>query len=207
MSHVLQFFVHSLDLWVWISFKSFFDCVSERNRKVSSTKEKKSEYIDQLLKYIVIVIQFLCWERHRQSEREKREIVRPKNVRTDQKDFQRERERESDYDVRMIDEDSNKTPEVSVQWRSSEPTDEDCSLPHESELWIDEQGNERISSERVREESTIMDHEGGTYLHFSAYLGDVNAVKILLIEDKAEVNATDEDEYTPMHLAAGQRAC
>ena len=43
---------------------------------------------------------------------------------------------------------------------------------------------------------------GGTYLHFAAYLGDVDATKILLIEDKAEVNATDEDERTPMHFAA-----
>ena len=39
-----------------------------------------------------------------------------------------------------------------------------------------------------------------TYLHFAAYLGDVDATK-MLIEDNAEVNAGDERQ-TALHWAA-----
>ena len=42
---------------------------------------------------------------------------------------------------------------------------------------------------------------GETYLHFSVYLGDVDATKVL-IEDNAEVNALDEWKYTALHIAA-----
>tara|TARA_A100001015_G_scaffold199993_1_gene223305 strand:- start:447 stop:1361 length:915 start_codon:yes stop_codon:yes gene_type:complete len=42
---------------------------------------------------------------------------------------------------------------------------------------------------------------GETYLHFAAYLGDVDATK-KLIEDKAEVNAVDERKETALHRAA-----
>ena len=44
-------------------------------------------------------------------------------------------------------------------------------------------------------------NEGATYLHFAAYLGDVDATK-MLIEDNAEVNAVDDNEWTALHNAA-----
>ena len=44
-------------------------------------------------------------------------------------------------------------------------------------------------------------HEGGTYLHFAAFLGDVHATK-MLTEDNVEVNAVDEYKYTALHFAA-----
>ena len=67
------------------------------------------------------------------------------------------------------------------------------------------EGNERISSERVHLEKKgrrcLERNEGQTYLHFAAYLGDVDATK-MLIEDNAEVNAVDDDKWTALHLAA-----
>ena len=38
-------------------------------------------------------------------------------------------------------------------------------------------------------------------MHFAAYLGDVDATK-MLIEDNAEVNAVDDEEWTALHIAA-----
>ena len=61
---------------------------------------------------------------------------------------------------------------------------------------------EYLRSEFEKKTKTWQRKEGQGYLHFAAYLGDVDATKILLIEDKAEVNATDEEERTPMHFAA-----
>ena len=46
-------------------------------------------------------------------------------------------------------------------------------------------------------------YEGETFLHFAACLGDVDAMK-MLIEDSAEVNASDEIERTALHWAAEQ---
>ena len=41
-----------------------------------------------------------------------------------------------------------------------------------------------------------------TYLHFAASLGDVDATKRLLIEDKADVNCVDKYNGTALHKAA-----
>ena len=61
---------------------------------------------------------------------------------------------------------------------------------------------EYLRSEFKKKTTTLERNEGQTYLHFAAYLGDVDAIKILLIEDNAEVNAGDDDEWTALHLAA-----
>ena len=43
--------------------------------------------------------------------------------------------------------------------------------------------------------------EGETHLHYAAFLGHVEATKVLL-GNGAEVNAVDEDKRVPLHLAA-----
>ena len=53
---------------------------------------------------------------------------------------------------------------------------------------------------KVRASRTIYGRKG-TYLHFAAFLRDVDATK-MLIEDNAEVNAVDERKYTALHYAA-----
>ena len=60
---------------------------------------------------------------------------------------------------------------------------------------------EYLRSEFEKKTESDERNEGQTYLHFAAYLGDVDATKIL-IEDNAEVNAVDKGKQTPMHVAA-----
>ena len=43
---------------------------------------------------------------------------------------------------------------------------------------------------------------GETYLHFAAFLGDIEATNILLIEENAQVNVVDNGKRSPLHLAA-----
>ena len=45
-------------------------------------------------------------------------------------------------------------------------------------------------------------NEGETCMHYAAFLGNVDAVKILLIEDKSNVNAVDGYDWTPLHMGA-----
>ena len=45
-------------------------------------------------------------------------------------------------------------------------------------------------------------NEGETCMHYAAFLGDVDAVKILFIEDKSNVNAVDGYDWTPLHMGA-----
>eukprot|EP00938_MAST-03A_sp_MAST-3A-sp1_P001506 g1506.t1 len=45
------------------------------------------------------------------------------------------------------------------------------------------------------------DKRGTTYIHFAAYLGDIDAMK-MLIEDNADVNRVDRVKGTALHLAA-----
>ena len=60
---------------------------------------------------------------------------------------------------------------------------------------------EYLRSEFEKKAETWQRNEGQTYLHFAAYLGDVDATK-MLIEDNAEVNACDNCKYTALHDAA-----
>ena len=110
--------------------------------------------------------------------------------------------RKGDYDVRMIDEDSNKTPEVSVEWGFSEPTDEDSSLPHTQSPGFTTMKEYLRSEFEKKVKSWERERKiGGTYLHFAAYLGDVDATKVL-IENNADVNAVDEEKFPVLHYAA-----
>ena len=61
---------------------------------------------------------------------------------------------------------------------------------------------EYLRSEFEKKTKSVERNERQTYLHFAAYLGDADAAEILLIEDNAEVNAGDDDEWTALHLAA-----
>ena len=60
---------------------------------------------------------------------------------------------------------------------------------------------EYLRSEFEKKIDTLQRNEGQSYLHFAAYLGDVDATK-MLIEDNAEVNAVDDEEWTALHIAA-----
>ena len=60
---------------------------------------------------------------------------------------------------------------------------------------------EYLRKEFEKKTKTWQRNEGQRYLHFAAYLGDVDATK-MLIEDKAEVNAGDEKSQTALHFAA-----
>ena len=59
---------------------------------------------------------------------------------------------------------------------------------------------EYLRSEFEKKTETWERRRGGTYLHFTAYLGDVDATK-MLVEDNAEVNAGDERKQTALHFA------
>ena len=59
-------------------------------------------------------------------------------------------------------------------------------------------------TEMVAEEKDYDECFGGeTYLHFAAYLGDVDATK-MLIEDNSDVNAVEKNKLTPLHLRTWQ---
>ena len=60
---------------------------------------------------------------------------------------------------------------------------------------------EYLRSEFEKKTKTWQRKEGQGYLHFAAYLGDVDATQ-MLIEDNAEVNAGDRRKKTALHLAA-----
>ena len=60
---------------------------------------------------------------------------------------------------------------------------------------------EYLRSDYEKKVSVFDEHGGETYLHFAAYLGDVDATKMLIV-DNVEVNAVDEYKYTALHFAA-----
>ena len=60
---------------------------------------------------------------------------------------------------------------------------------------------EYLRSEFEKKTETWERRRGATYLHFAAYLGDVDATK-MLIEDSAEVGAVDDKKWTALHWAA-----
>jgi hypothetical protein len=121
------------------------------------------------------------------------EIVRPKNARIDQKDFHREREREMGM-CGSVDE-----GDVKGGNGSCVEIDED---PMKTKGWksLKEMKN-YLRSEFEKRAPGWFRCKGGTFLHFAAYLGDVDATK-MLIEDSAEVNAVDKYKYTALHWAA-----
>jgi ankyrin repeat protein len=60
---------------------------------------------------------------------------------------------------------------------------------------------EYLRSEFEKKDEWRYRNIGGTYLHFAAYLGDVDATK-RLIQDNADVNAVNEKKLTALHEAA-----
>ena len=58
-----------------------------------------------------------------------------------------------------------------------------------------------LRSEFQKKTTTWETNQGQTYLHFAAYLGDVDATR-MLIEDNADVNAGDFKGWTALHIAA-----
>ena len=49
---------------------------------------------------------------------------------------------------------------------------------------------------------SVEDRNGGeTYLHFAAFLGHVEAIKVLILDD-AEVSAVNKDKNTALHYTA-----
>ena len=61
---------------------------------------------------------------------------------------------------------------------------------------------EYLRSEFKKKTTTLERNEGQTYLHFAAYLGDVDATKMLIEENGADVNAVDKYNCTAIHGAA-----
>ena len=57
---------------------------------------------------------------------------------------------------------------------------------------------EYLRSEFEKKVESDETNEGETYLHFAAYLGDVDATKVL-IENNADVNAVDKNKERPLH--------
>ena len=62
---------------------------------------------------------------------------------------------------------------------------------------------EYLRSEFEKKASAALTNRGQTYLHFAAYLGDVDATK-RLIEDNAEVNGVDRRKATALCYAASK---
>lgn len=50
--------------------------------------------------------------------------------------------------------------------------------------------------------ATEIDGQGRTALHYAAALGDLAVLQLLLKQNGVDINATDEDGYTPLHRAA-----
>ena len=132
-----------------------------------------------------------CVNTNQDSEKiNRREIVRPKNVRTDQNFFQREREREEMSMRQREDNDGGEERCVKIDGASKK-----------SNSWKSlKEMKEYLRSEFEKKTTTLERNGGETYLHFTAYLNDVDATK-MLIEDNAAVNAADENKCTALHIA------